>query len=320
MGRIVVMGASQGGVDALRRVVRGLPADFPAPVLVVLHVGAAQSVLPILLHEHGGLSASHALDGEPLQSGHILVAPPDRHMRVIDGHVELTRGPRENWARPAVDPLFRSAAEAFGADVIGVVLTGQLNDGSSGLWEIKRRGGIAIVQDPAEAEAPSMPQSAIDNVEVDFRLPLADIPKILDRLAREQPAGERKPGQRGTHAMPADEPPFDRPTAQICPDCGGAMREERQGSLTRFRCHIGHVMTAEVLAASQLEMLQRDISTVLRALNERSTLCSEMADKHVARGEVEAAAIWRNAAEEAERREQTIRHLAEAAWVHPEQV
>ena len=319
MSRIVVVGASQGGVEALRRLVRGLPADFPAPVLVVLHVGAAQSLLPSLLHGHGGLSASHAFDGEALKPGHILVAPPDRHMRVLDGHVELTRGPRENWARPAVDPLFRSAAETCGADEVGVVLTGQLNDGASGLWEIKRRGGIAVVQDPAEAEAPSMPQSALDNVQVDFCLPLADIPRTLDRLVREEPLSRRTPDQRGALAMSHQDPPFDRPAAQICPDCGGAMREETQGRLTRYHCHIGHVMTAEVLAASQVETLRRDISTVLRTLNERAALCREMADKHAARGEGEVARMWREAAEEAERRESALRDLDEAAWSHPEQ-
>ena len=319
MSRIVVMGASQGGVEALRLLVRELPADFPAPVLVVLHVGTAPSVLPSLLHRHGGLSASHALDGEALQPGHILVAPPDRHMRVLDGHVELTRGPRENWARPAVDPLFRSAAEIYGADVIGVVLTGGLNDGASGLWEIKRRGGIAVVQDPADAEAPSMPQSALDNVQVDFCLPLAEIPRTLDRLAREQAPARRRPDQHGAQAMPHDDPPFDRPTAQTCPDCGGAMREEQQGRLTRYRCHIGHVMTAEVLAASQLDVLQRDISSVLRTLNERSALGREMAEKHARRGDAAAAAMWTQSAEEAERREHAIRDLDEAAWGHPEQ-
>jgi two-component system chemotaxis response regulator CheB len=156
MPRIIAIGASEGGVHALRALIGGLPADFPAPVLAVLHVGTSQSLMPSILNDLGGISASHARNGERLRPSHVFVAPPDHHLLVSDGRLELSSGPRENWVRPAVDPLFRTAAESYGPDTVGVVLTGRLNDGTSGLYEIKRRGGIAIVQDPDEAEAPSV--------------------------------------------------------------------------------------------------------------------------------------------------------------------
>jgi two-component system chemotaxis response regulator CheB len=193
MDRIVVIGASQGGTDALRQMASGLPRDFPAPVLAVIHIGAGPSTLPSILAHAGPLPAMHAKDGEAIRGGQIYVAPPDLHMRVADRHIELTRGPRENWVRPAIDPLFRTAAELYGPGAIGVVLTGRLNDGTSGLWEIKRRGGVSVVQDPVDAEEPSMPLSAIQNVSIDHCLPVAAIPMLLTRLVSIRLSLERSP-------------------------------------------------------------------------------------------------------------------------------
>jgi two-component system chemotaxis response regulator CheB len=157
---IVVIGASMGGVEAVLALAAALPPDFAAAVFVVLHIGARRSELPWLLNQQGPLRAQHPADGDPIHAGRIYVAPPDHHLLVEHGHVRLTRGPRENWVRPAVDPLFRSAARAYGAGVIGVILTGGLNDGTAGLFEIKQRGGITVVQEPSEAADPSMPRSA----------------------------------------------------------------------------------------------------------------------------------------------------------------
>lgn len=193
MPRIVTIGTSQGGIEALHNLISGLPADFAAPILVVLHIGAGESTLPSILAEIDGLKAKFGRNGEPIEAGHIYVAPPDRHMLLRDGHLELSRGPRENWARPAVDPLFRSAAQAYGADTIGVVLSGRLNDGTAGLHEIKRHGGIAIVQTPSDAAAPDMPRSALENVSVDYCLPVADMARLLLQLVREGGA------RRGAH-------------------------------------------------------------------------------------------------------------------------
>jgi len=316
MARIVAIGTSQGGVQALRVLVGGLPEDFPAPVLTVQHIGA-QSLLPVILNNIGSLAAAFALENEPLIAGRIYVAPSDYHMLVNDGRIELTRGPRENWARPAVDPLFRSAALFYGPDAIGVVLSGRLNDGTAGLFEIKRFGGVAIVQTPHEAEAQDMPQSALDNVAVDYSLPVAEMPRLLQRLAKET-SQERIPFTRGVRAMKHQEQKLDQPTAQTCPECGGAMREESLANLTRFRCHIGHVMTAEVLAATQLDLLENNISTVLRSLNERVALCRDLAAKHQDRGNLRAAEIWSRAAAEAEHREKAAQDLVGAEWMHPE--
>ncbi len=186
MGRapgIVVIGASAGGVEAIRFLAAALPPDFAAAVLVVLHIGAHRSVLPWLLNQKGPLPARHPGNGDPIRPGHIYVAPPDHHLLVEPGRVHLTRGPRENWVRPAIDPLFRSAAQAYGSGVVGVVLTGGLNDGTAGLFEIKRRGGVAVVQDPNDAASPDMPRSALKHVVVDHCLPLSEIAALLAEFA-----------------------------------------------------------------------------------------------------------------------------------------
>jgi two-component system chemotaxis response regulator CheB len=312
--KIFAIGASQGGVQALRVLLAGLPADFAAPILIVQHIGATESILPAILADASSLPTAFALDGEPLLPGRIYVAPPDHHMLVNDGKLELTRGPRENWARPAIDPLFRAVAMYHGQDAIGIVLGGRLNDGTAGLYEIKRWGGIAMVQTPREAEAPDMPQSALDNVPVDYCLPVGDMPRLLIRLASE--AGSSIPSIRGVQAV--QQAQIIQPSAQTCPECGGAMREDTMGNLTRFRCHIGHVMTAEVLAASQLDELENSLSTVLRTLNERAALCRDLAARHRAAGNVLAADAWQKAADQAESREKAAQALVDLDWTHPE--
>lgn len=314
MPRIVVIGASQGGVQALQTLVSGLGTKVGAPILIVLHVGGAQSILPSILSDIDGIKASHPVDRERIQPGQIYVAPPDHHMLVTDGHIELSRGPRENWARPAIDPLFRSAAESYGPEAIGVVLSGRLNDGTAGLYEIKRRGGTAIVQTPSDAESPDMPRSALENVPVDYCLPVGEMPRLLIRLAGES-LRQRSQIVHGGGVM---EPKIESPSAQTCPECGGAMREESIGKLTRFRCHIGHMMTAEVLAAQQVESLENDFSALLRRLNERTGLCREIADKHFANGHHRAGETWSRAAEESAGREIAAQQLVRAEWVHPE--
>jgi two-component system chemotaxis response regulator CheB len=315
MAMIVVVGASQGGVQALRTLLRGLAPGFAAPVLMVQHIGRSQSILPSILNDSGGPQAAFAFHGEELAADRVYIAPPDHHMLVNGDHIELTRGPRENWARPAVDPLFRSAAQSRGSDVIGIVLTGRLNDGTAGLYEIKRLGGIAMVQTPGEAEAPAMPQSALDNVSVDYCLSVAEMPRLLTRLVNE-PSQQRSPFIRGVRDMEQQQT-MGRPSAQICPECGGAMQEEIVANLTRFRCHIGHVMTAEVLAASQLDELESDISAVLRTLKERAVLCRDIASGHAARQSA-AAESWKQAADQAQGREKAVQELLRAEWLHPE--
>lgn len=180
---IIVIGASAGGVEALKHLVAALPADLPAAVFIVVHFPPDSiSMLPSILNWYGPLPATTAQNNEPIQTGHIYVAPPDYHLLVRDGTMQVYRGPRENHTRPAIDPLFRSAAQMYAGRVIGVLLSGMLNDGTAGLIEIKRQEGLAIVQDPEEALFPDMPRSAIKNVAVDYVLPLAHIAPVLTRL------------------------------------------------------------------------------------------------------------------------------------------
>src|SRR4051794_15988643 len=176
MTHLVVIGTSGGGIEALRELAAGLPADFPAPIAVVMHTSPqAPGILPDILQRAGALPAVNAKNGERLRPGTIYVPPPDHHLLIEPGRVRISRGPRENRFRPAIDPLFRSAAQVYGPGAIGVLLTGSLDDGTAGLWAIKRLGGVAIVQDPADALFPDMPRSAIEHVEVDHVVPLADV-------------------------------------------------------------------------------------------------------------------------------------------------
>ena len=189
---LIVIGASAGAVPVLLDLAAHLPADFPAAVLVVLHVGAHRSVLPDLLAGRGALQARHAVDGQALQPGTIAVAPPDQHMRVEDGRIHLWHGPKEHHARPAIDPLFRSAARAQGPHVIGVLLSGRLDDGTAGLQDIKQCGGLTVVQDPADAQHPEMPRSALAHVAIDYCVTGSQLADTLLRLVA-APPGMRQP-------------------------------------------------------------------------------------------------------------------------------
>ena len=316
----IVIGASAGGVEAIRFLAAELPADFPATVFVVLHIGAHPSQLPWLLNQTGPLRAVHPKDGDPIRPGQIHIAPPDHHLLIEAGHMRLTRGPRENWARPAIDPLFRSAARAYGSDVIGVVLTGGLNDGTAGLYEIKQNGGITVVQDPVDAAHPDMPRSALKHVPVDHCLPLAQLPELLARLAAERavhpdqtPSSARKQGKEMTA-----EYKLDQPVTVACPDCGGALRRMELGTLIQYGCHIGHVYTAEVMVAAQFAALERSLAGSMRSLSERGELCRQMAEKCHAAGDPVGAAQWDTAMREAKERAVALRRLLEKEWIHPD--
>lgn len=321
---VIVIGASAGGVRALQSVAAALPKTLPAAVLVVLHVGAHKSDLPEILNAAGPLPAKHAEQGEMIRPGYIYVAPPDHHMIVADGHLRLTRGPKENWARPAIDPLFRSAAESYGPDVIGVILTGNLNDGTLGLMEVKRRGGIAVAQDPNEAAYPEMPRSAVAHVLLDHCLRLAKIPELLIELVNgkdgkeavmpiisSQHDAERQPERNGGKG-------FDRPLALTCPECGGALKQTLDGSVVKFDCHIGHSYTAEVMASAQFDEMEKVMRAAVRFLNERAEFCLEMADRSEA-FEPGASTLWHAASKQALDRAYKLRDLVEQDWILPEE-
>jgi two-component system chemotaxis response regulator CheB len=319
---IIVIGTSAGGVEALRHLAAALPAGFQASVFIVLHIGSHKSEMPSLLNQIGPLQAIHPKNGDLIHPGQIYVAPPDHHLVIEPGHLRLTKGPRENWARPAIDPLFRSAARSYGADVIGVVLTGGLNDGTAGLYEIKQCGGITVVQDPEDAVYPSMPRSALEHVTIDHCLPLAQISRLLVRLVAQRVADVRLdragtvPAKLQGKEMTA-EYKLDQPVAITCPDCGGALCRTERGTLTQFRCHIGHVYTAEVMMAAQFAAMEVSLGAAMRSLNERGELCRQMAEKSRTTKTPLAGAQWDAAMREAKERASVLRQLLETEWTHP---
>lgn len=319
---IIAIGASVGGVAALRSLAGALPSAISAPVLIVLHIGAHRSELPALLNAAGPVPAKHGEDGETISSGQIYVAPPDRHMIVADGRLRLSRGPKENCARPAIDPLFRSMAESYGPNAVGVVLTGNLNDGSLGLLEIKRRGGVAIAQDPADAAHLEMPTSAGAHVALDHCVPLAQMPKLLielmDGRSGKEAAMPNTPFSTGRPgAGIATGGAFERPLTITCPDCGGALKRLEFGSLIKFGCHIGHSYTADIMAAAQFEEMEKVMRAAVRFLNERAEFCLQMAED-AEPAEPEAAADWHAAAKQALDRAYKLRDLVEQDWLTPE--
>ena len=286
---IIVIGTSAGGLDALKRLTGGLPPDLPAAVFVVQHLSPHMpSILPQALSRAGPLPAQHPTDQQAFEYGQIYVAPPGAHLLLERDRIRLTAGPRENRHRPAIDPLFRSAAVAFGPRVIGVVLTGALSDGTAGLCAIKQRGGIAIVQDPREAFNPSMPENALASVGVDACLTLANMPDYLARMAR-QPA----PPEQDYPVMPALQLEADadaqRPGADLvrrrlgttsvytCPECKGPLREINDGGQSRYRCQIGHAFSSEALMASQADAVDAAVWTALETLEQRAELAEQMA-------------------------------------------
>jgi len=285
---IVVMGASAGGVEALVQLIKLLPSDISAAIFIVLHVSAhSTSFLPSILSRSGVLKATHPNNQEAILPGQIYIAPPDYHLLVKDGYIHLTRGPRENSHRPAIDTLFRSAARSYGTRVIGVVLSGVLDDGTAGLMAVKSRGGVAVVQDPDEALFAGMPRSAIENLNVDYVLPVAEIaPLLVDlaqqvaptenfiprEMAREVDAAEIDP----TVMQPDNHPGI--PSGFGCPDCGGALWELQNGFL-RFRCRTGHAFSPETLLAKQSEALEEALWMALRALEERADLAVQLATR-----------------------------------------
>jgi two-component system, chemotaxis family, protein-glutamate methylesterase/glutaminase len=286
---IICIGASAGGVEPLKQIVRRLSPELPAAVCVVLHVPeSGTSVLPSILARAGPLPASHAVDGEAIRPGHIYVAPPGYHLAVDPRRMRLLRGARENAHRPAIDPLFRSAALAFSSRAIGVVLSGLLDDGTIGLREIKRAGGIAVVQDPADTEWSSMPMSALANVSVDYRLPAREIGDLLVHLVAgkevsvsagtgelEQAAAELRNVTMQTDER--DKP--GRPSPYSCPECGGVLWEMQDGELLRFRCRVGHAYTSDALTTQQADTIEKALWTALRALEEQSALKRRLAER-----------------------------------------
>lgn len=322
---IVVVGASAGGVEALKTLVRELPASLPAAVLIVLHVSpTGASVLPGILGRAGRLAAAHAVDGERIVRGRIYVAPPDHHMLVEDDRIRVTRGPRENGHRPAVDPLFRTAAESHGAHVLGIILSGALDDGSAGLAVIRAHGGVAIVQDPGEALSPGMPSSAIVHASPEHVLPVAKIGRLVAELAGGAPARPREPVAQAPRpkGWRAGAEPLPKGVVSdfTCPDCGGTLWESEQGNLVSFRCRVGHAFSVESLYDGKRDVLESALWASVRAFEEQAGLARRLATQMLASGDERLAETYELQAREAEHRGTLVQEVTARAYELTQQV
>jgi two-component system chemotaxis response regulator CheB len=313
--RVVGIGASAGGVDALRRVVAHLPADLPFAVCVVLHLPATgRSLLAPILDRVSPMSAELATDGTQLLPGRIYVAPSDQHLMVADGRVALTRGPKENGVRPAVDPMLRSLAASYRECAVAVILSGALGDGASGAAAVAGSGGLVIVQDPNDALTPSMPERALLASETPIVLPASEIGLAIADLA-ETPVRMREDAAVA-HSSDTNQDPFERPsgppTGLTCPECKGALWDISEGELVRYRCRVGHVFSEDALLEEQGTHVEAALWTALEVLEERAETLRRVA-RNIGDRNPGAAARLEDGARDAIDRGRLIRRALEPA-------
>jgi two-component system chemotaxis response regulator CheB len=316
---IVVVGASSGGIEAVRAMLAPLPENFPAAIFVVIHIPSeSPSNLPAILERNSKLPASHPIDGEGIRAGHVYVAPPDHHLLIHKGHMRVVRGPRENRNRPAIDPTFRSAARAYGGRVAGVILSGLLDDGASGLYMVKKTGGIAIVQDPDDATWGDMPRSALEYVKADYIVPAARLAETLLEVVRQPeamagrlPAGTGKEVRISEFDLDEIENPekVGKLSPLACPECNGTLREMENGGPIRYRCHVGHSFTAANLLAEKANTFETALWEALRALEERAMIARRMALHARNRGSLRSMERFETQAETVEQHASTLRQL-----------
>jgi two-component system chemotaxis response regulator CheB len=318
---IIVIGASAGGFEAIKQLVAALPATLDAAIFIVWHMAPdVTGLLPRVLNRQKGLVASNAIDNEEINFNHVYVAPPDKHLLLDKGVVRVTRGPKENRFRPAVDPLFRSAAEHYGARVIGIILSGALDDGTAGLWTVKSRGGLAIVQEPEEALVSSMPESALAAVDVDYRVPMAEMAPLLVRLTAETVTEANDIAmeeQRKTDIetrIAAQKPALQQGvltlgtlTPYTCPDCHGVLLAITDGDIIRYRCHTGHAHSADSLLATITEQIEDTLWSAVRGVEESILLLNNLGDHYADRNQPKLAAMYFKKAQEAESRAEIVR-------------
>ncbi|MGE5207180.1 MAG: chemotaxis protein CheB [Chlamydiota bacterium] len=317
---MVVMGGSAGGIPPIQRVLSALPSDFPASIFVTIHTAAeGPRLLSDVFNRMSSLPVTYAGDCETVRKSHIYLAPPDRHLLLVNGSMRLTTGPRENRHRPAIDPLFRSAARAYGGRVVAVLFSGLLDDGTAGLKAVSRQGGVAIVQDPGEARFASMPQNAVRNDSPQYVLPVRQIASTLITLVngRGWPGSEDGPGSEldnevkiaavDMSAIEHKKP--GSPSVYSCPECNGILWEIQEGELLRFRCRVGHAYGAKSLLASKKEELEGALWAALRTLEEKAALHRRLSE-HAAIGlNRRVAKQFRQSAEDLQQQAQTIRTL-----------
>ncbi|KAM3105397.1 chemotaxis protein CheB [Phormidesmis sp. 146-33] len=317
---IIVIGASAGGVETLTQLVSALPKDLSAVIFVTVHFPSyGTSVLPQILDRCATLPAFHPKDGDPIELGKIYVAPPDYHLVLHNHRIRLSRGPRENGHRPAIDVLFRSAAHSYGQRVVGVILSGLLDDGTAGLKVIKERGGMAIVQNPDEASFDGMVRSAIENVKVDLVLNVSDIALRLVALSQETVreddsmsdnferevevvATSKADLEQGKH-------PQTTPSMVTCPDCGGVLWEVKTNNLIRYRCHVGHVYSSDSLLSEQASLVETSLWSAIRALEEKAALARRMAKQARDQNRLLSEAQFLARADEAKQQADVVRRV-----------
>lgn len=328
---IFVIGASMGGVSALKRLVAELPPAFPASLFVVQHLASeSPGYLGEILDRSGPLPAVTVTRPEPIRSSRIYVAPPDRHLILTADRAHVVKGPRENRSRPAIDPLFRSAAVVFRSRVVGIILTGLLDDGASGLVAVKRCGGVAIVQAPEDADYAEMPRSAIQAVEADHVLPLDRMVEVIVRLAGE-PAQEPPPVPKdleleveiARYSMKEmdGEDRLGRPSGISCPECGGALWKIDDDTVSRYRCRVGHAYTEGSLLADKNLAIDQALWGSLRLLEERASMLNRMAEEARSDGHERLASDFETRMTESRIHAEVIRDLLvnqQVAGIHGE--
>jgi two-component system chemotaxis response regulator CheB len=318
---IVVVGGSAGAIGVLKHLVRDLPKKFPAALLVVQHIPPnCPSQLAAILAQASPLPAKAAEDGESVRAGHIYVAPPDRHLLVESDRLRVTRGPKENRSRPAIDALFRSAAYSCGPRVIGIVLSGSLDDGTAGLWAIKDRGGITVVQNPTDAEHPSMPQSAMDHSTIDHVVAGHELTQLLNRITSDGSRAvtrveaakameiETRIALEG-YALREGIMNLGPVSPNTCPECHGVLVRIQEGRIVRFRCHTGHAYSVETLLAEVNDEIDSSLWGTLRAIEERIMLLREMERLALARNDAAAARSHDTEAEATAKHVRVLREL-----------
>ncbi|MBV9296526.1 MAG: chemotaxis protein CheB [Acidobacteriaceae bacterium] len=298
---LIVIGASAGGVEVLQQLASDLPPDLPAAVVVVLHVQPrSRSLLPEILSRAGPLVAEHPANGAPIEYGRIYVAAPDHHLMIERNHVHLTCGPKEQHHRPCINVTFRSAAAAYRERVIGVVLSGELDDGTSGLWEIERRGGLTVVQNPEETAFPSMPLSALRELEVDHTVSVRNMGSLLTRLVKDEQV------RRVEAKVASEEPNGDSHLTDLtCPDCRGTIWEVNKKFSKDYRCRVGHTYSAKTMLAEQYAAQEKALYAAIVALEEGASLTTRLADQF----EPEMAQALRAESREREVEAEKIRKL-----------
>jgi two-component system chemotaxis response regulator CheB len=320
---IIVIGASAGGFEALKKLVKKLPPELDAAIFIVWHMSPdVRGILPDVLNKFNTVHAANAYDKEPIRMNRIYVAPPDHHLVIEDGLVRATKGPKENRFRPAVDPLFRSAAYEYGNRVIGVVLSGALDDGTAGLWRIKANGGITIVQDPADAEVPSMPENALREVEVDHCIRIDELADLLVRLSSEEVIEKEKimkdEKTKAEISIAVDEHALTKRVMDMgvlspfaCPECHGVLTKIMDGSLTRFRCHTGHAYSADALMVSLTEDIEDGLYNAIRGMDESILLLNHIGDHYAEVNQPKIAAAYFKKAKETEERSNLVRQAVQ---------